>query len=166
MAGVFTLKAFQFVMNWHCLQATYCVPTQDVKKAGFQLASFNSLHWLCSLIWRSLQSWYEPNSHRSEKREPSGSVMANVTNQPRRNLGTFMDNSLNRSCNQYLLPQPLFWSMVQKKTLVEDRFGLLYILQVTGHKSQMHYSHIPSPHFHHFTPYWFPPWVSLYSPGI
>ena len=91
------------------------MPTQDVKKAGFRLASFNSLHWLCSLIWRSPQSWYEPNSHRSEKREPSGSVMAIVTNQPRRNLGTFTDNSLNRSCNQYLLPQPLFWSMVQKK---------------------------------------------------
>ena len=158
MAGVFTLKAFQFVMNWHCLQATYCVPTQDVKKAGFQLASFNKIHWLCSLIWRSLQSWYKPNSHKSEKSEPSGSVMATVTNQPRRNLGTFMDNSLNRSCNQYLLPQPLFWSMVPFQKI--GGRPVWHFLHVTCHWT------IPSPHFHHFTPYWFPPWVSLYSPRI
>ena len=41
--------------------------------------------------------------------------MAIVTHKPRRNLGTFMDNSFNRTCHPYLFPQPLFWSCVQKK---------------------------------------------------
>ena len=83
--------------------------------------------------------------------------MAIVTHKPRRNLGTFMDNSFNRTCHPYLFPQPLFWSCVQKK----DRMDLLGMSQVIGHQC-----HIPSPHFHHFTPYWFPPLVSLYSPAF
>ena len=49
------------------------------------------------------------------KSEPSGSFMAIVTNKPRRNLGTFMDNSFNRTCHPYLFPQPLFWSGKKNK---------------------------------------------------
>ena len=92
-----------------------CAHIQDARRDGSQLAFSNRFHWLCSLLWRSLHSWYKPNDHNSEKSEPGGSFMAIVTNKPRRNLGTFMDNSFNRSCTPYLFPQPLFWSWVQKK---------------------------------------------------
>ena len=126
-----------------------CAHIQDARRDGSQLAFFNRVHWPCSLLWRSLHSWYKPNDHNSEKSEPGGSFMAIVTNKPRRNLGTFMDNSFNRSCNPYLFPQPLFWSWVQKKH--KDRMDLLasytsatsyHLISITSHL-------IGSPH-------WFP----------
>ena len=82
--------------------------------------------------------------------------MAIVTNKPRRIWAhSWTIHSTGLAIHIYFR-SPFFGAGFKKTQRPNGPFSML---QVIGHQC-----HILSPHVHHFTRYWFPPLVSLYSP--